>query len=297
MHITNDANLPAAIVNAVRNDPYNAGACDISVTKLIGPPQIRVLEREHAQDLTEDASDRIWSLIGQIGHGILERANVLPDLAERRLFADIAGWRLSGQFDRLTIEDDGTLSDYKFTSVWAVADGPKPEWIAQLNILRWLAAENGYPEIRRLLLIAILRDWSKAKARQGGDFPPHQVKVLPVPLWTLDETRAYIIERVQLHKLADECAANADPLPPCTDAERWAKPTIYAVRKPGRKSAVKLHGTEDAALAHSAEVPSGYVEHRPGESIRCADYCAVAGVCAQRQAELAMREEAQAEAA
>lgn len=296
MHITNNANLPAAIVNAVRNDPYNAGACDISVTRLIGPPQIRVLEREHAEDLTEDASDRIWSLIGQIGHGILERAETAA-IAERRLFADIHGWRLSGQFDRLTIDDDGSLSDYKFTSVWAVADGPKPEWIAQLNILRWLAAENGYPEIRRLQIVAILRDWSKGKAKQGGDYPPHQVKVLPVPLWTLDETRAYIIERIQLHKLADECAANGDPLPPCTDAERWAKPTTYAVRKPGRKSAVKLYDNEDDALAHSADIPNGYVEHRHGESVRCADYCAVAAFCAQRQAELAMREEAQDEAA
>lgn len=295
MRITNNANLPAAIVNAVRNDPYNAGACDISVTRLIGPPQIRVLEREHAENLTEDASDRLWSLIGQIGHGILERAESAA-IAERRLFADIAGWRLSGQFDRLTIEDDGTLSDYKFTSVWAVANGPKPEWIAQLNILRWLAAENGYPPIRRLLVVAILRDWSKGKARQG-DFPPHQVKVIPVPLWTLDETRAYIIERVQLHKLADECAANCDPLPQCTEAERWAKATVYAVRKPGRKSAVKLYDNEDDALTHSAEIPSGYVEHRPGESIRCADYCAVADVCAQRQAELAEREPDQAQAA
>ena len=174
MHITNNANLPAAIVRAVVNDPYDAGACDISVTRLIGPPQIRVLEREHAEELTEDASDRIWSLIGQIGHGILERAEVLANagaIAERRLFADIAGWRISGQFDRMTIDDDGTLSDYKFTSVWAVADGAKPEWEAQLNILRWLAERNGYPPIRRLLLVAILRDWSRGQGAPRRRLP------------------------------------------------------------------------------------------------------------------------------
>jgi len=303
MQITNHANLPEAIVNAVRNDPYDSGACDISVTKLIGPPQIRVLEREHADEITEDASDRIWSLIGQIGHKILERAAV-HDIAERRLFAEIAGWRISGQFDNLVLLPDGTLQDYKFTSVWAVADGIKPEWEAQLNILRWLATQNGYPPIRRLQSVAILRDWSKGKAKQGNPYPPHQVKVLPVPLWTLEETRAYIIARIQLHKLADERAAHGDPLPRCTDAERWAKPTTYAVRKPGRKSAVKLYDNEDDALTHSAEIPSGYVEHRPGESIRCADYCAVADYCAQRSAEIASREgtaneakRAQAEAA
>ena len=296
MHITNHADLPEAIVNAVRNDPYNAGVCDISVTKLISPPQIRVLEREHADELTEDVSERIWSLIGQIGHGILERAETTA-IAERRLFATIGGWRISGQFDRMTIEDDGTLSDYKFTSVWAVTDGIKPEWEAQLNILRWLAAENGYPEIRRLLLVAILRDWSKGKAKQGHPYPPHQVKVLPVPLWTLEDTERFIAERIQLHKIADECAAYSEPLPHCTDEERWTKPTTYAVRKPGRKSAVKLYDNEDDALTHSANIPRGYVEHRPGESIRCADYCAVAQFCEQRQAELAERESAHDEAA
>jgi hypothetical protein len=60
---------------------------------------------------------------------------------------------------------------------------------------------------------------------------------------------------------------------------------------------VNLYDNEDDALNRSAEFSSGYVEHRPGESIRCADYCAVAEFCAQRHAELAEREEAQAEAA
>jgi hypothetical protein len=289
MHITNHANLPAAIVEAVRRDPYDAGDCDISCTRLIGPPQIRVLEQRHAADITEDASDRIWSLVGQIGHGVLERANVLPDVAERRLFAAIGGWTVSGQFDHMTLSDDGALSDYKFTSVWAVADGVKPEWQAQLNVLRWLAERNGWPPIRRLLLVAILRDWSRGKARAGGDYPQHQVRVLPVPLWSLAAAERYVVERVLLHREAERCAAAGEPLPACTDAERWARPTVYAVKRPGRKSAVRVLDTEAAARDLAAQTPSGYVETRPGEAIRCADYCAVAPWCAQRRAELAAR--------
>ena len=291
MRITNNADLPAAIVEAVRNDPYDAGDCDISVTRLIGPPQMRVLERRHAEDISEDASDRIWALVGQIGHGILERAETVA-IAERRLFAEIAGWRVSGQFDRLTVLDDGSLADYKFTSVWAVADGPKSEWVAQLNALRWLAERNGYPPIRRLLIVAILRDWSKGKARQGNGYPPQQVKVVPVPLWPLEAAERYIAERIELHRLAEQAAERGLPLPECTPEERWAKPTSYAVRKPGRRSAVKLYDDHDAAWKHAAELQNGYVEVRPGESVRCADYCAVAAFCAQRQAELALRESA-----
>jgi hypothetical protein len=293
MRITNRAGLPAAIVEAVRNDPYDAGDCNISVTRLIGPPQIRILERRHADELTEDASDRIWSLVGQIGHKILERAEA-EALAETRLFADAAGWTISGQFDRMVLLPDGTLQDYKFTSVWAVVDGPKPEWEAQLNVLRWLADANGYPPIRGLQLVAILRDWSRGKARQGGDYPQQQVKVLPVPLWPLEEAARYVRERVLLHQEAERCAAAGEPLPQCTDAERWARPTKYAVKKPGRKSAVRVLDAEGEAREIAATVPSGYVETRHGESVRCADYCAVADFCAQRRAELEQR---QAEAA
>lgn len=284
MPLTNTLNLPDAIVRAVANDPYNAGDCDISVTRLIGPPQIRILEREHAADLVEDASDRIWSLLGQIAHGILERAESQA-IAERRLFADLAGWRLSGQFDRLTVLPDGRLQDYKVTSVWACLDGPKPEWIAQLNALRWLAAVNDYPAITRLEVVAILRDWSRGKARAGGDYPRRQVKVLPVPVWSLAQTEAYLIERVHLHQLAETCARTGRALPSCTDAERWAKPTTWAVKKPGRKSAVRVLDDPTAALDLALKTQGGYVEVRRGESIRCADYCAVAPFCAQRRAE------------
>lgn len=299
MQITNDTGLPDAIVQAVINDPYHAGDCDISVTRLIGPPQIRVLERQHSAELTEDASDRIWSLIGQIGHGILERAETQA-LTEKRLFADAAGWRISGQFDRMVLLPDGTLQDYKFTSVWACIDGPKPEWKAQLNLLRWLADQNGYPPITRLQVVAILRDWSRGKARQGGNYPQRQVKVMTVPLWSSPQTNRYLVERVKLHQAADEAMATNKPLPECTDAERWARPTTYAVRKPGRKTALRVLDVESEARELAAATPSGYVEVRPGDSIRCADYCAVSQFCAQRRAELAAladQSQAQADAA
>lgn len=275
MNITNHANLPDAIVQAVINDPYNAGDCDISVTRLIGPPQLRILERQHQDDIEEDAADRIWSLVGQIGHGILERAETVA-ITEERLFAEVEGWTVSGQFDRLVLLPDGTLQDYKFTSVWAVLDGVKPEWEAQLNMLRYLAEVNGYPPIRRLEIVAILRDWSKGKARAGGNYPRMQVKVLDVPLWSKGKTSRYMISRVRLHQ-----AAEAGNIPPCTPSERWERPTTYAVKKPGRKSAIRVFEDMERAQALAGQTPNGYVEIRRGESIRCADYCAVRDFCPQ----------------
>lgn len=292
-HITNHANLPDAIVQAVVNDPYPYGKTgDISVTRLIGPPQIRMLERQHRDDIEEDAADRIWALIGQIAHGILERAETVA-ITEERLFAEVDGWQVSGQFDRLALLPDGTLQDYKVTSTWAVIDGPKTEWLQQLNTLRYLATRNGY-KVEKLQIVAILRDWSKGKARQGGNYPPVQVRVIDVPVWPMARTEDYVRERVRLHQLAETCAETGRALPECTSEERWERPTKYAVRKPGRKSAVRLYDDQAAAWRHASEVPNGYVETRAGASIRCADYCPVAEFCAQRAMTLAQQEAAAA---
>ena len=47
MKITNNANIPQPIVDAIKNDSYSKGKADISVTQLIAPAQIVALERKH----------------------------------------------------------------------------------------------------------------------------------------------------------------------------------------------------------------------------------------------------------
>lgn len=288
MRITNEAGLPDALVAAITNDPYPTGRTgDISATRLIDAPRIRVLTKRHGTEITEDASDRIWALFGQSVHAILERAHTVfeQSVVERRLFAEVESWTVSGQFDRLGLLEGGVLQDYKTTSVWSIINGPKPEWEAQLNVLAFLAKRNGIP-VARLEIVAILRDWSRGKAKAGGSYPAHQVKVLPIPMWSDTQSADYVAHRVRLHQSAE--ALPDDDLPECTPAERWQGATVYAVKKPGRKSAVKLHDTAEAAEAHATELGGAhFVEHRPGVSVRCADYCAVAAFCNQHQAEQA----------
>lgn len=104
MKLTNRLGLPRSIENAVRNDRYSRGNADISVTGLIGPARKRALEIKHADEITEDVAERIWALMGQIAHGILQRADD-GSLTEKRLFIERHGWRISGQFDRLCLEE------------------------------------------------------------------------------------------------------------------------------------------------------------------------------------------------
>lgn len=278
MRVSNDLDLPQPIVDAVRNDDYDPGDCDISVTRLISPPQKVYLEALHAEDRIEDASDRIFALMGQAIHTILERAKT-EGIAEERLYASVAGWRIGGKFDYLSLA--GVLQDYKVASVWEAIYGIKPERVEQLNVLAWLCKQYGY-KVERLEAVFIFRDWSKTKAAVEENYPTKQVARLFVPLWDEDKVFDFIINRVRLHQ-----AAAAGNVEPCSDEDRWARPTKYAVMRKDRVKAQRLLDTEEAALEWAAAknlVVDGekvYIEKRPGENVRCASYCGAMPWCGQ----------------
>lgn len=74
MKITNRKNLPAALVRACENDPYDPGTADISITRLVAPPRQVALIKQHTDEITNDVADRIWALRSQGIHCVLERA-------------------------------------------------------------------------------------------------------------------------------------------------------------------------------------------------------------------------------
>jgi hypothetical protein len=269
--ITNRLGLPQPIVDAVRADPYSSGRSDISVTTLLKPPRAVALERQHASEIVEDAADRLWSLVGQIGHAILERGSK-EAITERRLYTEINGWIVSGQVDLVPPD---LLLDYKFTSVWSCKDGLKPEWEQQLNMLHLLCVRNGI-HIVKAQIVAIFRDWSTLEARRSPDYPQTQVQLFDVPLWTLPAIESYITERVRAHQAARAA------LPECTAEERWEKPTKWALMKKGRERAVKLFDSAQAAnVALEGASKEHYIQERPGEQVRCQSYCAAAPFCSQ----------------
>lgn len=277
MLITNKQGLPSAIVAAVANDPYDRGDCFASATELVGPATLGALRRAHGEELEEDAADRIWSLLGQSVHHIISRAEQAHELSEQRITADVGGFKISGQFD---LFDGETLSDFKVTSVWSIKAGCKPEWTAQLNVLAYLLHDADFT-VAKLQIIAVLRDWSRADyMRNPGSYPVAASVTIPVELWPLEKTREYILERCLEHDKARRLYAIGEELPPCSSEERWEKSAVFAVMKEGRKSAVKLHETREAAEAHAKELGAKHsVVERPGESTRCMNYCSVCSFC------------------
>ena len=293
MELTNISNLPKAIERAVNNDPYDSSGSDISTTRLIAPPRIRVLEQRNFDLIKEDVSDRIFSLLGQSVHHIIERAKLKIDISERRLFykddAITNGWILSGQFDYLT--RDGNLIDFKVTSAWAALDAltnGKDEWENQLNVLDFLCRKNQKDltrykkeiKVKSLSIMAILRDWSKLKVMQSDNYPRKQVVMIPVRRWSEEEQEIYVKARIKLHQDAEQ----SKELPMCTAKERWRKEDSYAVMKDNRKTAWRLFTTKEEAIQFifSQKMIEGKgcnIVFRKGEDVRCQHYCRVNEFC------------------
>ena len=182
------------------------------------------------------------------------------------------GWQVSGQFDRMDLEQ-GLIQDWKLTSIYK-ADGDI-SWERQLNVLRYLAVKNGH-KVDRLQVVAIFRDWSKAQSQRKPDYPQFQIKVIEVPVWTMEEAERYITERVELHQRVE-----AGDVIGCSDEERWYTGTTYALMKDGGKRAKRVV----PILADLGEIPEGHhVETRHGLSKRCAEgWCDAAPFCEQWQ--------------
>ena len=210
--------------------------------------------------------------MGQAMHTILERGGVVGQ-SEERLYADIGGMRVSGQFDY--IDDDGCLWDWKFVSVWEVMHGVKEVRTDQLNAYAYLANANDRT-VTGLRVGFIFRDWKRSEAANAG-YPPHQVLAYPVPLRPYNETRDCLEARVALHRATTTLAE-------CTSEERWARPDTYAVIKTGNRRASKVFNSEQDAEAYSAKRGVAYrVQSRPGENVRCESYCSVSRYCEQFQ--------------
>ena len=161
MKYTNKHNVPVEIIRALKNDQYSKGESVISVTGLLQPPRIRLLNDQHQEQITVDYSDEVWKLLGQGIHAVLERANENHDdtVTEQRYFADVHGWTISGQTDSLA-KDENTLKDYKVTSVWTVISamkGGKPDWEQQLNCYSWLHQVHTGETIDQLNIIAVAK--------------------------------------------------------------------------------------------------------------------------------------------
>ena len=282
MKITNKYDLPIALVRAMSRDDYTKGKSDYSVTGLLTPPKVSLLREQYNDRMEMDISDKMYTFLGTALHKVMEDT-VMPENCtyEERLYADIDGTTISGAIDIQERLPAGTIVwDYKVTSVWSVMN-EKAEWVQQLNMYKWFVETVKKERVVGLKICAFLRDWSGNKT--GENYPEASIVIVDIPLWTATEAEQFIRDRLNAHKEAKMVMDFGQELPPCSDKERWMSETTFAVKREGRKTAIRVLTSEQEAK-EMAEKEKGYVETRLGEPRRCTgDYCGVAQWCKQYQ--------------
>jgi len=274
----NKYNLPKPLVEALTPERHKPVPGRFGVTTLIDSPLRRILLLRHYDEIEEDVSEGIWALLGKMGHKVLE---INKQVSEIKIEYSFGGATIVGIVDYA----DGVVIDFKFTSVWsAIFASEKSDYEQQLQVYGYLVQESGQT-VTGLANWLILRDWNKMeRKRSSGDYPEIPFKEISYKPWDKMTCERFISERVSLHLNAEKHAQEwpRDEIPVqfwCSPTERWEKPTKYAVKKKGQERAIKLFNILDDATNHAATNKDWYVEIRPGENVRCAQYCSVNSWC------------------
>ena len=289
MQLTNHHNLTETIINVIKRPQYTKGKSNLSMTELLNSPRIVQLKRKHWDDLTEDAAGMVWSLFGTALHNILEHGKDDHHIVEERVFTEIDGMTISGAIDLQEVEEDGIiLSDYKTTSAWAVQN-EKQDWHNQLNGYAFLVEKAKQRKVKKLQIVAIIRDWSSREAKLKDSYPQAPIVVIDIPLWSFEDREQYIRNRIHVHTEAFFEDETGGEIAPCTPEEMWEKQEKFAVMKEGGKRAKSVHDTRQEAEIALPE--KGYfIEHRKGERTRCESFCQVSAFCNTHQQYLSTKE-------
>jgi hypothetical protein len=284
MIITNKHGVPEPLVTLASKEYYSKGASQYSVTEIMSPPKIKRLREQYNDQIKQDVADMLWNLLGSALHVVMERGVTDGWTMEERLYKEVDGVTVSGAIDIQQETPEGVvIIDYKFTSAWAVMQ-EKEEWQQQLNVYKWLVETVKRKKVVGLKICALVRDFNRHETKEG--YPKASIEMVDIPMWDSVKTEAYVRERLNLHRDAKVSADFGDELPACSDTDRWQSETIYAVKREGRKTAIRLFKTIEEAN-ELAEKEKGYVETRLGEPKRCTgNYCGVAEWCEQYQGEI-----------
>lgn len=282
--VTNKLGLPEAFVRAVQNDPYDPDdggqKSDYTITGLLKPARMAQLAK--TAEVTEDASERLYSLQGQLIHGMLERSKEELEaegfVVEKRFYKT---YLVNGQPFIVSAKVDvfdpvqGRLSDYKYTSVSSAKHGLKDEHYWQINFQVELLREAGF-QVEKADATILMRDWSAERTFEG--YPTSPCMLHHVSLASSADIDAFIVERIMAHESAKEV------LPTCTAEERWNRPTFAVMKDEKAIKATRVFDTKIEAMSFVKE-KSGILVERPGKSIRCLRYCPVRFVCEQAKEE------------
>ena len=279
MKVTNKFGVPAPLVTLASREYYSKGAAQYSATELLSSPRIRRLREQYDAEMESDVSDMLWALLGSALHVVMERGLTAGYITEERLFKELDGVTISGAIDiQQEVEDGIVIIDYKFTSAWAVMNA-KVEWEQQLNLYKWLVETVKGKKVRGLKICALIRDFNRHDYREG--YPAASIHMVDIPMWSAEETERFVRMRLEAHRNSKVDHDLGEALTECSPEERWMSEPTFAVRREGRKTAIRVFKSLDEATQLAIK-EKGYVETRLSEPKRCTgNYCGVNQWCSQ----------------
>ena len=310
----NNVSLALAVFLMYDNYEYDERPDSISATGLIRPLRQLVLSKQNPALLkTVDIADLVSTRMGSAIHKGCEDAwtdldnvsnalrvlgasedaisrikinpetipaGVTPVYVEQRVEKEIDNFIISGKYDLVL---DGTLNDYKSTSVWSyIYDSNADSYIKQGSIYKWLSPDkitNSYMNINY-----IFTDWSAVKAKADAkSYPQQRVLTKQYPLWSIEETQNWIQNKLAQYKLHSNTPQEG--LLECTDEELWAtEETFKYYKNPNKldRSTKNFKTMNEALVRKSADGDVGIIKTIPGE-VKACRYCPVVSVCTQAE--------------
>ncbi len=183
---------------------------------------------------------------------------------------------ISGKYDLVV---DGTLSDYKSTSVWTyIYDSNALKYTQQGSIYKWLAPDRITDN--KIDIQFIFTDWSSAQAMRDSKYPQSRVLTKSYPLWSVEQTEHFI--KTKLNDITNLSDKSQDELPECTSEELWESETKYKYFKnPNAQRATKnFDNLEEANIRLANDGGVGIVNTVRGE-VKACRYCEVVDICKQ----------------
>ena len=313
----NANNVPLSAAVFLATDHYDRVPGTISATSLLKPIRQVVLQgRVPPEQAAIDVTQVVKSRIGTSIHDGIEKAwagghykdamralgypeslierivvnpegdipdNAIPVYMELRTTREINGQKITGKFDFVA---EGRVEDFKSTSVYTwINDNKTKDYQYQGSIYRWLN-----PEIITQDHMAIqffFTDWSAAQLKSNQVYPPAPVVTKTIPLLDLDQTEAFITERLALFDQYKD--RPEEHLPLCTDEELWRKAPVYKYYKNPANKTRSTKNFDDPGEAYDRLAKDGNVGEViavPGQVTAC-KFCPAFSVCSQKDALIA----------
>ena len=272
--------LPKSLLNYISNDSYDAGSIpvDISATRLKDTPRISRLFKQHRDKIKINHLDKGFAKLGEAWHKAMEDSSPDDWICEKRFYADVNGYVISGAIDGLEPVGKNLYNiwDYKLMSSYK-AKTDLSEFVKQLNIYAYILKKNNI-NVKNLYISAMIRDWTVNRI-SDPNYPQTNLPVFKLEKWDDKVTEQYVMERVEHH--------TQEELPECTDEEMWSTGDTFIVESLKAGKVMKVFKTKEEAELHPSVIKgTAKVDKRSSERLRCKRYCEVADFCDQYQQHL-----------